>query len=419
LPTLWIISVIAFFMSKNTPQDPVVSILSLRGLDDNYEEGGVYASVYKEMGYAKPTFYFSILPHYYPADINTYASAGERRLVKTLARNGYHKRDINGWIKLYRSRKADLRNRGERQEIIKLEQSLNDPDLFLEILLAGAEKPKSLNFFYPVLKWHGFDNQYHNWFISAMKGDFGQSILDGQAASAKVGKALQWTLSFTLVDYIVSIAAGLSLALFLARNPRGRLRNGIRQVLYFFYALPLFWLATILVVYFTTDDYGSWTKIFPSVGMQIFPGRSTLTQIWFNADRLILPVLCLGLHSLAYVTRMIENALHDEMHKDYVLMAFSRGLSRKHILRSEVLRNALIPSITLFMSAFAAAFSGSLVLEVIFNIPGMGRLLYNSIGSGDWNVVFCVLMVVSLVTVLAYLIADILYVRFNPRIKFD
>ena len=94
---------------------------------------------------------------------------------------------------------------------------------------------------------------------------------------------------------------------------------------------------------------------------------------------------------MAYVTRMIENALNNEMKKDYVLLAFSRGRSKKDILRKEALRNALIPSVTLFMAAFANAFSGSLVIEVIFNIPGMGRLLFETISLADWNVVFCIL----------------------------
>jgi len=89
------------------------------------------------------------------------------------------------------------------------------------------------------------------------------------------------------------------------------------------------------------------------------------------------------------------------------------------VIDRHVFRNALIAFITVFVGATVAAFSGSLVIEVIFNIPGIGRLLFNSISSGDWNVIFCIVMVLALITTVVYLLGDILYAFFNPKLRFN
>ncbi len=406
-------------MSKHTPQDKVLSILALRGLDQLSSNSDEYADVYQDLGLDKADFYFSIKPHHYPDNINQFFIPEERALMRMMASEGIHRDKANQIIETYRKVQVELDAGSDGAALIALEQSRRDLNQFLVQLGMSPGSVDKTTLFYPVFRWHGTDNQYHLWLKQALYNGFGVSISDGKQASEKVTKALKWTLSFTLVDFFLSILIGVMIALYFASNPTGRFQNILRQALYLLYAMPLFWLATLMVVYFTTDDYGSITNIFPSVGMDIYPGKSTMQQILLNYKKLILPIICLGLHSMAYVTRMIENALNDEMKKDYVLLAFSRGRSKKDILRKEALRNALIPSVTLFMAAFANAFSGSLVIEVIFNIPGMGRLLFETISLADWNVVFCILMLVSLVTILAYLIADILYAFLNPKIKFE
>lgn len=418
-PTLFFISLIAFALSKLTPQDPVNSVLTLRGVDPEGIDRSLYNEVYTSLGQDLPLFYFSILPRHYPATLNHISDRQERALYARLLENGLSAMKAEQVLIDTRTLKEKLTATSSIDSLLVLERSMSDMELFLDKMGVSFEKKDRVRLLLPSLRWHGVHNQYHQWVEKIFTAGFGPSIADGKTAISKVGKAIQWTLSFTLIDLFLSILLGVCLGVYLNLNPGGRRQGLLRQVLYFFYALPVFWLATMAVVYFTTDDYGSWTNIFPSVGMDIYPGKSTIEQIFMNMDKLILPILCLTLHSLAYVTRMVENSLQDEMRKDYVLLAMSMGLDRKRILFGQVLKNALIPAITVFTAAFAGAFSGSLVLEVIFNIPGMGRLLFNALSIADWNVVFCILMVLSLVTVLAYLLGDILYARFNPRIKYS
>lgn len=418
-PTLVIISLIAFALSKVTPQDQVMGILTMRGVDVAGIEFETYEKVYRELHYDEPLFYFSIVPGHYPKNLNRITDRTERSLSRSLLRKGYTIEQIKQLDNAYNEKRNLLSAKEDAGALIALEKSKLKVENYLDQLSGEYKLKPERKIILPSFRWHGLQNQYHYWLGSIFSEGFGPSITDGRPAASKASKALQWTLSFTIIDLLVSILLGIYLGILFSVHKNRRIVKVLRQVLYVFYAMPLFWLATILVVYFTTDDYGSWTKLFPTVGMDIYPGEPTYRQILYNAEKLILPIVCLTLHSLAYISRMVENGINDELKKDYVLLARSQGLSTMDIVKRDVLRNAMIPSITVFVGALAGAFSGSLVLEVIFNIPGMGRLLFNALGVADWNVVFCLLIILSLITILAYLLGDILYAVFNPRIKYS
>jgi peptide/nickel transport system permease protein len=127
--------------------------------------------------------------------------------------------------------------------------------------------------------------------------------------------------------------------------------------------------------------------------------------------------MCLALGSLAYVSRQMKQSVRHELRQRYVLALRALGVSEKTILRRHVIRNALFPVITMMGSALPALLSGSLIIEVIFSIPGMGRLMYTSLLARDWPVVFPVLMLGATVTVLAYFLTDIVYKWMDPRVK--
>ncbi len=354
-----LVSVITFSLSKRVPQDAVFAILESRGVKDITDEE--YAKVYKSLNLHKPNFYFSILPHHYPDNLNATIS--------------------------YQDKKS-------------LEENLSRK-----------------NFFFPSIRLHGLDNQYHYWLRSFFSGGYGISISDGQAVGPKVSKALTWTLSITIIDLVVSFFLGIYLGVIFTRHKDSKLTTAMTYMLYALYSIPVFWLATLLVVFFTTDDYGAWTNWFPSLGIDIYPGKSTMQVIWLNAHKLILPILCLTLHSLAYVSRYVQRSLEEELAKPYAELAYVKGLTTTDLIKSHILKNGLMSVTTIFISAAAAAFVGSLIIEVIFNIPGIGRLLYFSIASTDWNVVFFILMVLALVTSVVFIIGDILYTTLNPRFK--
>jgi len=399
IPTLLVISIVAFTLSKMVPQDPALTLLNYRAVNDENPDSEAYKDTYIKLGLDKPNFYFSILPHNYPASLNPIPEHNTKLLLKKLLKLGLNSADA---YKLSHSDRAD--------ELLRIDNS------------SLKEKLRSTydleNIFFPKFHWHGLDNQYHKWMSNFITGDFGNSLINGKAVIDQVLRALLWTFHMAFFDILISFSIGIFIGYRLVLSPKGRKEKWINQLLYILYAVPSFWLATLLVIYFTTDDYGSWTNIFPSVGIDIYPGKSTLQQIWLNIHKLFLPIMISFFSSVAYLVRILRRSLLDQMDSAYIMTAYSKGLTKKDVVRKHALPNSLIPIITLFAGAVPATIGSSVVIEVIFNIPGIGRLLFTSIQLADWNVVFCILLLIGLITSLSYLFADLLYALFNPKIRF-
>jgi peptide/nickel transport system permease protein len=271
----------------------------------------------------------------------------------------------------------------------------------------------------PDFIWHGLNNQFHHWIVNSFSLKFGLSVVDGQPASRKIWLALRWTL----IINILSIAIGYLLAILTGVYAGwwgGAFDRMMSLILYFIYSIPVFWLTTILVVFFTTTEYGSWTNIFPAAGIiRAEASDPFLKVISRNAGQLIIPVLVLGTSLMAYIARIVRNSVAEERYKSYVTHARTKGLTEHYILWKHVFRNASFPLITLLASVLPASLAGSLVVEVICNLPGSGRLLYDAVIDHDWPVVNGVIMISALLTILGLLISDILYRVADPRIKWQ
>ncbi len=364
LPTAMLVVLILFAIKQNLPGDPVEDYLSL--FSEQSFESESYRSDYlnqvKKMGYDLPVFYLSVKPRSLDDSLLQIIPLGKRK---------------------------EIRN---------------------EILNKGFAAPK--------IRWYGSKNQFHHWLSSLIRGDFGVSTLDGKNVSSKIFSSLKWTALLALISLVLSISMSIPIGLWLGSKENTWSKNLFEKLSFFIYTIPLFWFCLLGVIFFTSDYYG--LKIFPSVGvdprissMDFFEGLRAL------GAKLILPSLCWTLHSLSYATTQLKTSVKHQATLDYVRTAYAKGLSRKEISVRHILKNALLPMITLFMAAIPNAIAGSLVIETIFNIPGMGRLLIQSIYAVDWNTVLAIVFVTSLITMLSFLIADILYAWSNPKIKFS
>jgi peptide/nickel transport system permease protein len=282
-----------------------------------------------------------------------------------------------------------------------------------------SSKQPGWKMFVPTLNWHGPENQYHIWLVKILGGDFGTSVRDGKLVSIKIMEAIRWTLLINITALFLAFAISIPIGVAMAKWENtlfDKLSNGL---LFMFFAIPSFWLATILVVFFTTSEYGAWTDIFPTAGLGNYESASNSWERFIIiSSHLALPIFCLMIGSLAYLSRQMRQGILNEIKKDYILVARARGQSEKEIYWKHAFRNALFPIITIFAAAFPASISGSVIIEVIFNIPGMGRLLYDSILTKDWQVLMSLLLLAGLLTIIGYLVADILYNWFDPRVKF-
>lgn len=260
-----------------------------------------------------------------------------------------------------------------------------------------------------------------------LRGDFGISYADGKPVSLKLKSALFWTLIMNLIaifiSYLLSIPLGIQSALWKLRGEVKR-DNLVTGLLFVLYSMPAFWIGTLLLVFFTTPEYGEWLDWFPSGGAQSTaieqdPDATFFVKLKDSAHHLVLPIFCLTYGSLAYLSRQMRTAMLGVVKQDYIRTARAKGLPAYLIIWKHAFRNALFPIITLFSTVFPRALSGAITIELIYSIPGMGLLVLNSIYARDWPVVFAVVMLSAILAMIGNLVADMLYAITDPRVRYD
>lgn len=370
IPTLLVITVIAFFLQEAAPGDPVEKAVKGGYLGEYQGDESQYRNDYLEMsklmGRDKPLFYCSVISSAYP--------------------DNYFSNDFPA----------------DRQAII-----------------AEVQSSDSWKHIIPSFHWHGLNNQYHDWLRRIILLDFGKSYIDGTPVIQKIGRGVRWTLTMNGIAILLAFIISIWLGVKLATSKKERVKEMGSVALYILYSIPSFWTATMLVVFFTTPEYGSWTDIFPSVGIGRLPEEAPFwNRFWETAGHLILPIFCLTYGVIAFISMQMRKSMTEEMNKQYIKAARARGYDEQTIIWREAFPNALFPLITLFAIVLPALFTGSVVIEVIFGIPGMGQLTYDAILGDDWPVVYGVLVVIAVITMIANLIGDILYAWFDPRVQF-
>lgn len=303
---------------------------------------------------------------------------------------------------------------------------------YKKVLSNADHKAKYIPAFY----WYGLNNQYHRWLFGDepwfskntdptktargfFRGDFGNSYLDGRPVTSIIGDALKWTILLNLIafliSYIVSIPMGVSLAI-RKDSTYDRITTTVNFILY---SLPTFWVATLLVTFFTSDYYGNWMDIFPTHGVgKTGEEYGFWEQFIDRGYHFMLPIFCMVYGSFAYISRQMRGGMLSVLRQDYIRTAFAKGLEPNTVYWKHAFRNSLIPIITMFASFLPAMISGSVIIEYIFTIPGMGKISYESVVARNFPVLFTLLMFSAILTMLGTLVSDILYVLIDPRISF-
>jgi peptide/nickel transport system permease protein len=458
LPTVLIVCVIAFFMSRAVPGDQADAVLQLRGVNPEFSQGDnpEYSNVYISEKLHMPLFYFSVLPDFYPENIRSVTNKYRRNTTIVLLHQKYPFRSIqqflderDSFVKLMSVQLNSHDNKSKESGYVLNVDSLNQA-LYILSGMQFAEKPDDITealkqleglmsitltqqsialkdavqnmnqtkrkYYYPKLYWHGTQSQFHQWISGMLKLEMGVSMRDGQPVWNKIVAAMKWTLTLLLLNLFFTLTISVPVGIYSGRFP-GTLFDkwtGITSIA--LYSIPVFWLASMLIIFFTTSDYGM--KIFDISGIYNFDGSTDfLSALVRNADHLILPVICLVLNDIAYLSRLVRSGFLREKTNLYGHYARTKGLAERDVAYKHIFPNTLIPLVTIIAGSIPSALAGTLVVEVIFNIPGMGRLMHSSIFSADWNVVFAVLVVISIVTALILLLADLMYARLNPKIK--
>ncbi len=269
----------------------------------------------------------------------------------------------------------------------------------------------------PVLRWHGVDNRFHHWASHLIRGQQ-RSQRDGSLVWPKVYRSLGWTLTLMIPAFVLSTFLAIFLAVVLVWKRSSTAAWIGEMTLQFLYTIPMFWAGTMAVVFLTSDQYGSFWHWFPLAGFFEESISSGFWSIWqLNFHRMVLPYCLLILLSVSYLTTQLKASIIEELGNNYVLTARSYGLSDLQVIWQEALPNALFPFIAITARRLIALFGGSLIVEVIFGLPGMGKLLFDSTVGRDWNVVFCICMLMALVSLVSYLLADLAYRWIDPKLS--
>ena len=250
--------------------------------------------------------------------------------------------------------------------------------------------------------------QYINWVLGILRGDFGTSIFYRE----KVGKLLlerfPVTIHLGLLALILGAIFGI-LAGLLAAIRRGKwMDKVVTPLTYVGLTIPAFWLGILLIYAFGLKLH--W--------LPISGYTSPLDDFWLSTRQIVMPVLCLAVFGLAANARQMRSSMLEIIQQDYIRTARSKGLREWTVIIRHAMKNSLIPVITLIGMGVGIIFGGSIVIETVFAIPGVGRLFVSSIFGQDYVVVQAITLVIAVIVLFANLIVDISYGWFDPRIRY-
>jgi len=252
--------------------------------------------------------------------------------------------------------------------------------------------------------------QFAKWLWQLAHLDFGQSLYYHRPALDLILERIPNSLQLSLLALVVTVAIGVPLGVIAALR-RGRIEDhAIRIFSVAGHAVPQFWLGLIFVLTFAVQN-----RWFPIGSMNVVGTDCTLC--WDRAWHLIGPVLVLSIAGIANLPRILRTEVLEVISQDYVRTARSKGLKENAVVAVHILRNALIPVVTSFGTILLVFISGSLIIERVFNWPGLGRLTFEAAVSKDYPVVQAGVVISSVLLIVSYLIRDIAYAWVDPRIK--
>ncbi|WP_300680653.1 ABC transporter permease [Nocardioides sp.] len=254
---------------------------------------------------------------------------------------------------------------------------------------------------------HPLLSRYGSWLASAVHADLGSSLANGQSVTRVIGDRLPVTISLVVVAMAITLIVGLSAGMLAAVRHGRPVDRVITALASAAIALPPFWVALVLVLLFSVNL--GWL---PSIGYEPLSAG-----LWPWLSHLLLPGLALSLLPMAEVTMQFRQALSSVLRLDYITNAEARGLSRPRVLVKHASKNAAVPVTTVFGYRFAQVLGGTVAIESVFDLPGIGRLAVNSVLSRDIPVLLGLVALTTLIVLVINLLVDISYGYFNPKVR--
>ncbi|MEZ4480618.1 MAG: ABC transporter permease [Dehalococcoidia bacterium] len=254
-----------------------------------------------------------------------------------------------------------------------------------------------------------FVTQYLDYMVHLMRGDFGKSLWDSQPVWNQIVDHMEVSLQLAVMSILLAIVIAIPLGIISAIRANTPLDYGARLFAILGLSLPDFWIATMLILGLTL-----WVGWLPEFGYW---------PIWEdpakNLEALIFPALIVGYRFSATTARMTRSSVLEVLHEDYIRTAWSKGMRERAVVLNHALRNALIPVITIMGGQIGFLLGGLVVIETIFSLPGMGRLMFNAINQRDYPVIQGITLVMASIFILVNLLVDLTYAVIDPRIRYS
>ncbi len=375
VPTLFAVTAIGFILLANAPGDPINILVSSNSSSGSIKVSGDLETQKtfwrKKLGLDLPLFYFSITTLSEPDTLYKVYDDEKLKIIKEYIKE-------NGGFKNY----------------------------------------------VPKIVWYGTQNQYHQWIFGSsnskgiIRGDFGISYIKKEPVIAILKDKLIWSVFFSVVSILLAYVISIPIGIKLAEKPNSRFSKATQFTLFLLYSMPSFFIGVLLLMLFANPDALS---IFPPSGIKPIEGyddnASLLSKFIDSFPYMILPLICYIYSSLAFISKLTTTSINEQLHLDYIKTARAKGLNEHSIIWKHALKNSALPLITVFSSVFPSIIGGSVIIESIFTIPGMGLETVKAIVSQDYPIVIAVITLSSLLTIFSYLLADVLYAWVDPRIR--
>ncbi len=459
IPTLLVISLAVFGLGRCAPGDPVAINLG----DDMLAQVGQkrYEENYKrkaaEFGLDKPLFYFSLSTAAYPDSLwKIYPLNRRQRLSRIIGQNGNwpatrdFERAVGEALQAFYTALPDTFAQRPYLELALLDLTVID---LLDALKAGFERADSIcrtispqpallrsrmdslqskteavcaeimsgKLATPAVHWHGLHNQYHHWLVGFLTGNWGLTKKQ-QPVWKELKPAMLATVAINglaiLFAYLISIPLGVEMA----RRKGRAFDRWAQRVLVFITSMPVFWVGGLLVIFFGSSLFGKPLIANPYLDISdAWNMNSETFGDWFSdkLPKFVLPILVLTMYAMAIISIQMRGGMIETLGQDYIRTARAKGVREEDVYWTHAFRNALFPIITIFGSVFPALFTGSLVIETLFNFPGMGQKAQEAFLAQDLSVLSAILMAAAVMSIVGNLVADMLYAWADPRVRYE
>ena len=254
--------------------------------------------------------------------------------------------------------------------------------------------------------------RYFKWFGSFIRGDMGYSFNSRSPVAQLLGQRLTTTFWIVGIAYFLGLLIAFPLGIISAIKRYSITDQVITTISFLGFSIPPFFTGLLFIIIFSVQL--RWFPFIYNSTLQVTNWQSFMAQV----RQSIMPISVLALYHAAILMRFIRSAVLDELKQEYVTTALSKGLSRFAVIKNHVLRNAMIPVVTLIALDIPSIFTGALVTEQVFRVPGIGALLIDSIYRSDTPVVMAIAFIYAILIVFFNLVADLVYALLDPRVKY-